>query len=285
MTWERRSGAVRISNRSTRLAFTVDSRRADINGVQAWLSVPIIPHRERLYIASIDLQTLLKPILNPPRNEPGRKVRVVALDPGHGGKDPGNQAGRQQEKTLTLLLAAKVRTLLRDAGFRVVLTRYSDQYVDLPDRPALAKKERADLFVSFHYNATEPGNTGVKGVEAYCLTPATALSTNARGDSGSTAPQPGNRYDAKNVLLAYQVHKAIIRTVTTEDRGLRRARFSVLRTAEMPAVLIEGGFMTSAEEARAIMNGTRRDELARAVVDGILAYKRLVERSLPRVRE
>ncbi len=284
MTWERRSGAVRVSNPSTRLTFTVDSRRAEINGVQAWLSVPIIPYRDRVYIASIDLQTLLRPILNPPRNEPGRKVRVVALDPGHGGKDPGNQAGRDQEKNLTLLLAAKVRTLLRDAGLRVVLTRYSDQFVDLPERPALAKKQRADLFVSLHYNSTDPGNAGVKGVEVYCLTPKTALSTNARGDSGSTESQPVNRNDAKNALLAYQVHKAVVRTVATEDRGLRRARFSVLRTADMPAVLVEGGFMTSAEESRAIMNGTRRDQLARAIVEGILAYKRLVERPGPKAR-
>jgi N-acetylmuramoyl-L-alanine amidase len=276
--WDKASGQVELTNRCTKLAFTVDSRCASINGVVAWLSVPITPRNHDVYVAAIDLQTLLGPLLSPVKNKPRQFVRTVALDPGHGGKDPGNEAGAEQEKTHALLLAQRVRYLLQEAGLGVVLTRSSDKFVDLAARVRHAKRRRADLFLSLHYNATDPAKNGVKGVEVYCLTPAGAPSTNARSESGSARAASGNANNAKNVLLAYQIQKAMVNDLGMEDRGVRRARFVVLRAAEMPAVLIEGGFMTDPEEAAQIFDPSHREELAHAIVEGVLAYKRLVER-------
>lgn len=276
--WDKATGQVEVTNRWTKLAFTVDSRCAQINGVVAWLSVPITPRDQDVYVAVMDLQTLLSPLLSPAKNKPRQLVRTVALDPGHGGKDPGNEVGTGQEKTHALLLAGKLQGLLQEAGLRVVLTRSTDKFVDLTARAGYAKRQRADLFLSLHYNATKPGKNGVKGIEVYCLTPAGAPSTNARGESGSSRPASGNANNAKNVLLAYQLQKAIVNELGMEDRGVRRARFVVLRAAEMPAALIEGGYMTDPEEARQIYDQSRCEELARAIVDGVLAYKQLVER-------
>ena len=279
LDWDHRSRDARATNRSTRLGFSVDSREVHFNGANVWLSVPITPSKGRLLVAVLDVKTTLQPLLEPARNKPGRKVHVIALDPGHGGRQPGNQEGDHLEKYYTLLLAQKVRSLLQNAGFRVVLTRTADAFVDLPERPALAQRQRADLFVSLHYNATGAGEAEANGTEVYCLTPAGALSTNARGDDGSsTQGQIGNLNNARSLLLAYRLQKALVGNLAVKDRGVRRARFAVLKTATMPAVLVEGGFMSSPTEARQIYDATHRAETARAIMDGILAYKRLVER-------
>src|SRR5262249_23240798 len=109
-------------------------------------------------------------------------------------------------------------------------------------------------------------------------TPSRASSTNARGEGANSGAYFGNRQDAKNMLLAYELQKHLVRTLGVEDRGVRRARFAVLRTAEMPAVLIEGGFMTHPTEAKKIYDVGSRRQMAQAIVEGIIAYRNLVER-------
>jgi len=272
----RETGQIVLSRKGVRLEFAVDSRRSVINGIVAWLSVPIIPNSQKTYISSLDLRSTIQPLLNPARSK--NRVRTVVLDPGHGGKDPGLVVRRDAEKRQTLLLAQEVRNLLQEAGLKVVMTRKSDVYVDFPERTSIAKAARADLFVSLHYNGAGTAGREVRGVETYCETPAGAQSTNVQGDPSVTKYVPGNATDDRNILLAYQVQKSLVRSLGMEDRGVRRARFAVLREATMPAVLVEGGFLTDPDEAKGIRNQDHRQELAQAIVDGILAYKRLVER-------
>jgi len=206
-------------------------------------------------------------------------VGLIALDPGHGGKDKGYETAKYQEKAHTLLLARRLRFLLEAAGLKVVLTRSTDTYVELEDRVAAAKRQRADLFVSLHYNSSGRGRAGAKGVECYCLTPAGATSTNVRPDDrASTRACTGNAQNSRNMLLAYLIQKAMVTSLDVEDRGIRRARFAVLRDATMPAVLIEGGFMSAPDERRQLVGLERRHDLAQAIADGLLDYKRLVER-------
>jgi N-acetylmuramoyl-L-alanine amidase len=115
----------------------------------------------------------------------------------------------------------------------------------------------------------------VKGIETYCLTPAGATSSNAQGE-GDTRWFKANGNDEKNMLLAYQLQKSMVRELPVEDRGVKRARFQVLREATMPAVLIEGGFLSHPIEQKKILDAAYRRQLARAIVDGILAYKKTV---------
>jgi len=135
--------------------------------------------------------------------------------------------------------------------------------------------------VSLHFNSADSvAAKSVQGIEVYCLTPSHATSTNTRGATTGTAASAGNRFDAKNALLAYQIQKAIVRSVGAEDRGVRRARFAVLRLAEMPAVLIEGGFMTHPTESKNIYSSAYRQQMAQAITSGLLAYKKTVEQSV-----
>ncbi|MEI9865670.1 MAG: N-acetylmuramoyl-L-alanine amidase [Limisphaerales bacterium] len=154
-------------------------------------------------------------------------------------------------------------TRLKKLGFNVVLTRTTDVYPELPARPALANKVGADLFVSLHFNAAQAGKNDVQGPETYAITPVGAASSNAQGEGSWSGPTKANLYETQSLLLAYQMQKTLVRNLGAEDRGVRRARFAVLRDATMPAILIEGGYMTHRPKVRTftiqrIENGWRR---------------------------
>lgn len=278
MSWLKTAEDLQLTRGSSRLALTVDSRQAVWNGVTLWLSFPILWRNGAALLARLDAETALQPLLLPPRDRPGAQIQNICLDPGHGGKDPGYCVGSRQEKTYALLLAQEVQRQLRHAGFKVSLTRNRDRFVELADRPELANRRKADLFISLHFNAAETGARTVQGSQVFCLTPAGASSTNAGGEGGGTASCAGNRNDEKNLLLAYELQKQLTHTLGAEDRGVRRARFAVLRDARMPAVLIEAGFMSHPVEGPRIFTAGYRHELAQAIVAGIVDYKHTVER-------
>lgn len=263
-----------LANQTTRVVFNVDSHYADINGVRVALSLPIANVKGVLLIAQLDLDTAIRPLIFPQKMST-KRITTVCLDPGHGGKDTGNRVGWHYEKIYTLALAALVRDQLRQAGFNVIMTRTRDTYVDLPLRPALANRQGADLFVSLHFNATPTGRSEVEGPQTYCITPVGASSTDAEGEGSNHGPTPANRVEQRSLLLAYQIQKSLVRNLGAEDRGVRRARFAVLRDATMPAILIEGGYMTHPVEGRKIFSDAYRYQMAQAIVKGILAYQKM----------
>jgi N-acetylmuramoyl-L-alanine amidase len=275
--WLKRDEKIQLSNRTSKWVLDVDSRQAEFNGLQVWLSFPVVQFEGWVYLAKLDVDTTIRPLLSPPRNSPNVKLHTICLDPGHGGKDPGFSVGASQEKKYTLLLAQEVRQQLARAGLKATLTRSTDAFIELPDRPDLAHRQKADLFVSLHFNSTEADRSSVKGAQVFCLTPAGANSTNTQGEGGSSAWCAGNGCNDRSICLAYQVQKALTSELGVEDRGVRRARYAVLRDAVMPAVLIEGGFLSHPVEGKKILTAAYRKEMARAIVDGLLAYKRAVE--------
>ena len=212
-----------------------------------------------------------------------KTLKTICLDPGHGGKDTGNHTFWHSEKTYTLALASELRDQLQKAGFNVVLTRTKDTYVELSDRVALANRRGADLFVSLHFNATETGSTDVEGPETYCITPVGASSTNARGEGSDHGSTVANRNGDESLLFAYQVQKSLVQNLNIEDRGVRHARFAVLCDAKMPAILIEGGYMTHPVEGKKIYDAAYRRQMAQAIVRGILAYQKLTSPPAPPV--
>jgi N-acetylmuramoyl-L-alanine amidase len=228
-------------------------------------------------MASLDLTTALQPIVYPPRGRPRSTVKHICIDPGHGGKQVGYLAGGEMEKKYTLLLAQELGAELRKAGYTVSYTRTTDTLIELGERPEIARRRNADLFVSLHFNSAGYTSPEVRGVEVYCMTPQRASSTNARGEGGNSGAFLGNLNNARNMVLAYELQKAITRGAGLEDRGVKRARFEVLRDAQMPAVLIEGGFMSNPAEARKIFSPAWRKQMAQAIASGISSYRRIVE--------
>jgi N-acetylmuramoyl-L-alanine amidase len=274
-----------LTNRMARLLFDVDSAQAEINGVNVRLSFPVANVKGVPFIAQFDLEKTVRPLLFPSRYIEPKRIATICLDPGHGGKDTGNRVGGvffgHNEKTYTLALALELRDQLKKLGFNVVLTRNSDTYVELPVRPEIANRRGADLFVSLHFNATQAGKNEVEGPETYCITPVGAASSNAQGEGGDDGATTANRYENQSLLLAYRMEKALVQNLGVADRGVRRARFAVLRDAAMPAILIEGGYMTHPSEGKRIFDAAYRRQMAAAIVKGITAYQKLTAPPVP----
>ncbi len=274
--WLKHGDEVMATNRTARLVLDKDSRMAEVNGTDVALSFPVAADHGALLVAQMDLNTAIRPLLFPPRFADPKRITTICLDPGHGGKDTGNHTFWHSEKTYTLALALELRDQLQKAGFNVILTRSKDTKVELPDRPALANRRGADLFVSLHFNATPTGGNEVEGPQTYCITPVGASSTDAQGEGANFGATAANRCEDKSLLLAYQVQKSLVRNLGAKDRGVRRARYWVLRDATMPAILVEGGYMTHPAESKKIYNAAYRHQMAQAIVIGILTYQRLV---------
>ena len=281
--WLKQGDEIVAANRAIRLVFDKDSRMVEVNGINVALSFPVAVDKGTPLIAQLDLNTTIRPLLSPPKAADAKRITTICLDPGHGGKDTGNHTFWRSEKTYTLALALELRDQLKKVGFNVILTRSKDAYVELPDRPALANRRGADLFVSLHFNATQTGKNEVEGPETYCITPVGASSTNARGEGSGYGPTAANRFEQRSLLFAYQVEKSLVQNLRVPDRGVRRARFAVLRDAAMPAILIEGGYMTHPAESKRISSATGRRQMSLAIVKGILAYQRLVSPPPPPV--
>lgn len=278
LRWSSPTRVLTLTNRTARLAFAVDSQQAVVNGIKVWLTQPVTARNHGWLLAVLDADHVLRPLLQPAPPRATRPVRTIVLDPGHGGKDPGHQAGAREEKRYTLLLAQQLRARLRAAGYRVVLTRTRDTFLELAERPAAANRERADLFVSLHFNAAP--DAAIRGAEVFCLTPNGAASTHAPRSEVLNQTLPGHRDGARSLLLAWQVQKALVEQAGLADRGVKHARFAVLRDLTMPGILVEAGFLSSPGEAQRIADPRFRDRLAAAIVDGIEAYRRLVEPGL-----
>jgi N-acetylmuramoyl-L-alanine amidase len=274
----RSSQSLAFTNRTqTRLVLEKNSRTAEINGVNVALSFPAALDKGEMLVAQLDLAKTIEPLVFKPTWQ--KKISTIVLDPGHGGKDTGNRVGfgffGHSEKTYTLLLAQELSSQLKAAGFNVMLTRTKDAFVELPLRPDLANRKNADLFVSLHFNATQVGKAEVSGPETYCITPVGAASSNAQGEGANYGATIANRVEGKSLLLAYAVQKSLVKNLPVEDRSVRRARFAVLRDCEMPAILVESGYMTHPVEGKKIFTADYRKQIAVAIVKGILNYQKL----------
>jgi N-acetylmuramoyl-L-alanine amidase len=217
----------------------------------------------------------IAPVLHPPSLAANALIHTVVLDPGHGGADTGARGlSGHVEKEWTLDVARHVASRLADAGVRVLLTRETDSTTPLEGRPAFCLAHGGDLFVSIHFNS---GGPTANGIETYCLTPAGSSSTDDANPRRRNDAQAGNRWDERNVWLAHCVHAAALGATGAADRGVRRARFEVLRDANCPAILIEGGFLTNQTEEQYVLKAEYRERLSEAISKGILAYKRSLE--------
>jgi N-acetylmuramoyl-L-alanine amidase len=273
VNWRRGDQTITVTNKWARLGFTLESRKASINGITVWLSANLTASKTNLYITQKDINSLFDPILFPPKLAKERRIRTVAICAGHGGKDPGSFFSKHQEKKYTLLLAKEIEEAMAGTGLKPLMIRSDDEYVHPEDQAFRANKMGADLFVTVHYNVA--AEIEAKGLEVYCLTPEGTSSTNGGTTKRRTQ---GNRNDPFNALLAYHVQKSILRDLDMQDRGLKHAAFLMLLELNMPGILIEGGFMTNPSDAHKIFETAGRRKMARAIVDGVLEYKRLVER-------
>ena len=225
----------------------------------------------------MDLVKTIDPIFRPNRITTAKNFDTIVIDAGHGGDDRGATSYCSlDEKLLTLDTAKRLANLLKGIGFRVILTRNSDVFIPLEQRARIANRYPNSIFISIHFNS---GASHAKGIETFCLSPRgtqSIMSSRLRYSDFNEAP--GNDIDSNNILLASAVQGKLSELLTSnlEERGVKRARFTVLRECERPAILVEGGFVTHSQEGRKLANSNYRQQLAEKIKQGILNYQSLL---------
>jgi N-acetylmuramoyl-L-alanine amidase len=206
------------------------------------------------------------------------KVQTIVLDPGHGGFDKGAASMFGNEKTYALDVARQLRPLLQAKGFKVVMTRENDVFIPLEVRARIANATKDSIFVSIHFNATG-SNPNATGFEIFSLTPRGAPSTN--DDSLAlhfVNMQAGNPVDAQSFELSAAVYHSMLGHIQEFDRGIKRARFAVLRQTKIPSILVEGGFLSETGDSKRVADAAWRKQLAESLCTGIENYRNLVEK-------
>ena len=260
-------------------SYTAGSQAAKADGVLVYLGRPAVADRKtrKAGPSDLDRKATVAPLLQA-RSKPlveGRPLRVC-LDPGHGGQDAGAASadGRTVEKAIALDIAQRVARMLRKDGVEVTLTRPDNRtFLPLPDRPALARAKKADLFVSIHLNANP--SSGPRGVETYVFPARGMESTSYEGKGASDESKqwwPGNGSDWGNVQLGFCIQRRLAAASGLPDRGLRRARFVVVREARMPAALVECGFLTNGRDLAVLRGENGRENIARGIYEGIFDF-------------
>ncbi len=196
------------------------------------------------------------PIPQPRQNYPtparppvSQRRATIVIDPGHGGNDTGAIGiGGLREIDVVLPISRQVTQILEQQGVQVVMTRNENREVELEPRTQLANRVNADLFISIHANAIDMTRPDVNGIETYYF-----------------QSQSGN-------LLAQYIHNSVLQITGAPNRGVREARFYVLRHTRMPAVLVEVGFVTGAQDAPKLSDPAYQSLMAEAIARGILQY-------------
>ena len=274
---EKKEGSSRVYEmKKYRLKVRPASQDMYMNGVKFVLSYPIAEDPVKgLLISRIDVTKIVDPVLRPKYIRNGRMLDTVIIDPGHGGHDSGARNRVSLEKDLNLQVARLLRSKLLKAGYKVVMTRETDRYLTLQERVQIANRYRNAVFVSIHFN---DGSSSANGIETFTLAPAgtsSSMSRNVRRDALA-----GNSQDSSNIALATAVQgnlirgkKSVTKGMRPFDRGIKRARYSVLCTIQHPAILVECGFLSNAREATLARTESYRDFLAESICSGILQYK------------
>src|SRR6516164_1092916 len=263
------------------LEFVGGSREAMINGARSLLCFPLIEQDGKYLVSRTDLAKTIEPLVRPHRVLNVGNVQTVVLDPGHGGYDKGQVSRYGYEKDFALDVARKLRPLLQAKGARVIMTREGDYFVPLEVRAKIANAARNSIFVSIHFNATND-DPNATGFEIFSFTPRGAPSTSDTAlTSSSYSMQPGSEVDAQSMALSACIYHSLLGHIPEYDRGIKRARFAVLRLTKVPAVLIEGGFLTERGECKLIANKDWRAKLAGAIGVGIESYRALGVKKQP----
>jgi N-acetylmuramoyl-L-alanine amidase len=263
------------------LEFVAGSREVIINGARSWLCFPLLERDGKFLVSRTDVAKTIEPLVRPHRVANAGKVRTVVLDPGHGGHDKGALCRYGSEKNFALDVARQLRPLLQAKGLRVIMTREGDYFVPLEVRARIANAARDSIFVSIHFNATDR-DPSATGFEIFSFTPRGAPSTSDNWVASSSASvQAGSKVDAQSMALSACVYHSLLGHIPEFDRGIKRARFAVLRLTEVPAVLVEGGFLTERGESRLIAKKEWRGKLAQAISVGIENYRALAVKKQP----
>lgn len=298
--WDSFSGILTLKKASNEANILVGSRSAEIDGQKEPARYPFRFYKGRI-VAPLDFQEELvkqwigsrRIVKRKPVEYFGYKISKVVIDAGHGGKDPGaiGKSGTR-EKDITLDIARRLKTVLESKGVKIVMTRSSDKFIPLKDRASIANKTNADLFISIHVNANNSRQP--YGFETYYFSQASdnvsralEVSENTYYLEDDTTNNPSKNLKAilgdmiytENVAASKEVAKHVCDNtcsiIGVKNRGIKSARFAVLRNTNIPAILVEVGFISNAKEEKYLKNSFYRQQIAEGLASSIANYRRV----------
>lgn len=249
----------------------VGSQELLVNNIKFILSYPVLYQGGQALFSRLDLCKLIEPVIRPSYIGSSSIFDTVVLDAGHGGHDSGAKGVYGYEKNYALAMVFAVRDALIKRGFKVILTRSNDTFLSLTSRVAVANKTPNSIFISIHFNS---GGSAASGIETFALTPQGSASSVARGGGFSNTARVGNQFDSENIALATAVHAQVVHRFKLLDRGIKRARWTVLTGCTRPGILFEGGFVTNSRECQLIASDQYRKALSEAIGDAVTNYRR-----------
>jgi N-acetylmuramoyl-L-alanine amidase len=275
-----RSKTITLDSGKAQIEVTVGLREIQLNGVRQWLAFPVHTLDGKVLISRLDLSKIIEPRLRPEMIVNVQPFTTVVLDPGHGGHDRGAISRFGFEKDFALDVALRARKLLESQGYKVVMTRSTDVFIPLDQRPAVANNIAGSIFISIHFNSSN-SNADARGFEIFSMAPRGAPATNdSRPSERDLREEPGNALDLPSSALAGSVFHALLGHVPMVDRGIKHARFAVLRLSSVPAVLVECGFVSNKAESTLIGSSAWRAHVAEAIIDGVENYRMLADKKM-----
>ncbi len=300
-----------IITKNGNIILRAGSDRILVNGEMRKLSTPVVFTNSTVYVPTTFVRNDLALIVGaapvgkawekiPEAKAPGRyAIRTIVIDPGHGGKDPGaiGKRSRIKERDLTLAISRKLKHILEAHGITVIMTRNRDVFISLPERVRIANSSSADLFVSIHINASR--SRMMSGFECYYLSEAT--DDNARAieafENASLESDEGTilehykgldktLWDIKltenrreSAELANDICKAVETSLAARSRGVKTARFYVLKRSRIPAILVEVGYISNKFEELKLKDESYIDRITDVIAKGMLIYKDKYEKT------
>lgn len=273
------SDTVAIENKGGSVLFYPGQRKAVFDGIDVYLNGDLLKAHGDWFLSEVDRRDVIDPLLKPARHLKDYECDRVVLDPGHGGADSGaiSPAGHY-EKNLVLDISRRTAEILRANNLEVHLTRDVDKDLQLGFRPRIAKNRSADIFVSIHLNAAN--NKSARGIETFRLTASGFPSVeNAAEVQFNPASYEGNGFNGANALLGYHIQKSLLTVTGASDRGLRHARYVVLKNVDCPAVLVECGFLSNRADEQQLASPEYRAKVALGIANGIMQYRAAISRT------
>lgn len=253
-------GMRRVGNAGTTICFGPGKKDISIGGYRCMLSYPVREDGSGdLLISEVDMVKLIDPILRPTYIRERRLVRTVVLDPGHGGYDSGTVGEKVREADFALQLAGELKELLTKRGYKVELTHTQNRHLSDHRRIETANGADAPIFISLHLNS---GRSDIQGIETYTAAPAHPGETH----------RPANKHDAANISLAFAIHSSLVAATGAQDGACRRAQFNLLNSVDCPAVLLQLGYATHAQESTLLASPEYRSKLAAGIAEGISTF-------------
>ncbi len=241
------------------------TQEIQISEVKFGLQLPVKYQGDTLWISRTDLTWTLEPVLRPKFSADAPPLNTVVIDPGHGGEDIGVLGLLGMEKLYTLDTAQMLKRKLEAAGWKVILTRETDDaFVPRPGRVAIANQHPNAVFLSIHYNAHTPEK---RGLETYVLRP-------SRATPGAEPEEGPFGLHSRCIALATAVHTPCVRQLEMPDRGVKSSSLEVLAGLRIPGILMEGGYLSNVEDAALIADANHRDKFADAILQGLENYRR-----------